>query len=165
MSEKLTVLVAARDEDERIGETVAALAAAFPQATIVVADDGSRDRTAAVAEAAGARVITVPRRGEGAGADGRGAARSPTGACSSPMPTSAAISAPLTQSDADLAIAAFRRRSGDGLGLAKRASRDADQPVGAGSQRASRSRASAASRRRRAGGSFPSRPASASRRG
>ena len=32
-------------------------------------------------------------------------------------------SAPLLESDADLAIAAFRRRSGDGLGLAKRAAR------------------------------------------
>ena len=43
----LTVLVAARDEAERIGRTVAALREAFAEAEVVVADDGSRDGTAA----------------------------------------------------------------------------------------------------------------------
>jgi len=61
----LTVLVAARDEEDRIGATVTALAAAFPDAEIVVADDGSRDRTRAVASGAGARVVALPRRGKG----------------------------------------------------------------------------------------------------
>ena len=37
------MLVAARDEEERIGATVEALRAQFPDAAIVVADDGSRD--------------------------------------------------------------------------------------------------------------------------
>ncbi len=41
---RLSVLVAARDEEERIGATVEALRAHFPDAAIVVADDGSRDR-------------------------------------------------------------------------------------------------------------------------
>ena len=49
----LTVLVAARDEAPRIARTVAALRGAFPEAEIVVADDGSRDGTASVAPAAG----------------------------------------------------------------------------------------------------------------
>ena len=39
--------------------TVEALRAAFPDAAIVVADDGSRDGTAAAAEAAGARVVRL----------------------------------------------------------------------------------------------------------
>ena len=55
MTSRLTVLVAARDEEERIGETIERLRHQFPGAAVVVADDGSRDRTAAVAEAAGAR--------------------------------------------------------------------------------------------------------------
>ena len=65
MSERLSVLLAARDEEERIATTVEALRASFPDAAIVVADDGSRDGTADLAEAAGARVIRLPRRGKG----------------------------------------------------------------------------------------------------
>ena len=51
------MIVAARDEGERIGATLAALASAFPGAALWVADDGSRDRTAALAREAGARVV------------------------------------------------------------------------------------------------------------
>jgi len=61
----LTVLVAARDEEHRIGRTVAALREAFPEADVVVADDGSRDGTASVAADAGARVVSLPHRGKG----------------------------------------------------------------------------------------------------
>ena len=61
----LRVLVAARDEEERIAETVAALRQAFPDAEVIVADDGSRDATAERAEAAGAIVLRLPRRGKG----------------------------------------------------------------------------------------------------
>jgi hypothetical protein len=122
VSEGLTVLVAARDEEERIGATVEALRCAFPAATLVVADDGSRDATAALAEAAGARVIRLSRRGKGQAltlaeqelepgplllcdADLRGDLRA------------------LPAAGADLAVAAFRTRSGGGFGLAKRAAR------------------------------------------
>src|SRR3989304_5148696 len=59
------VLVAARDEEERIGATVTALREAFPGAEVVVADDGSRDSTAACARAAGATVLRLRRRGKG----------------------------------------------------------------------------------------------------
>ena len=59
------MLVAARDEEGRIGATVEGLRAQFPEALIVVADDGSRDATAERAEEAGARVIRLARRGKG----------------------------------------------------------------------------------------------------
>jgi len=48
-----------------IGTTVARLRKAFPDAEVIVADDGSRDRTAEVAEEAGAVVLRLPRRGKG----------------------------------------------------------------------------------------------------
>ena len=61
----LTILVAARDEEAWIAETVAALRGAFPDAEVIVADDGSRDATADRAEAAGATVLRLGRRGKG----------------------------------------------------------------------------------------------------
>ena len=59
MADPLTVLVAARDEADRIKATVADLRTAFPGATVVVADDGSRDATATFAEQAGAKVLSI----------------------------------------------------------------------------------------------------------
>jgi glycosyltransferase involved in cell wall biosynthesis len=71
MSTDTVILVAARDEAERIGATLAALARAFPDAGIWVADDGSRDETAALARATGATVLSrergAPHRRWGAG--------------------------------------------------------------------------------------------------
>ncbi len=55
------VIVAAYNEAERIAATLAALADAFPRAPVWVADDGSSDGTAAVAEAAGATVVRSER--------------------------------------------------------------------------------------------------------
>ena len=70
MSEPAAILVAARDEEETIAATVAALKEQFPDAEVIVADDGSRDRTAVEAERAGARVVRLPqaRQGRGPGA-------------------------------------------------------------------------------------------------
>ncbi|HYZ18061.1 MAG TPA: glycosyltransferase family 2 protein [Gaiellaceae bacterium] len=116
------VLVAARDEEDVIGETVSALREAFPEAEVVVADDGSRDGTAGVAQQAGASVVRLPRRGKGQAlalgerqarpgrlllcdADVRGDLR------------------PLAQSEADLVVASFAEGQGGGFGLAKRAGR------------------------------------------
>jgi hypothetical protein len=65
VAEPLTILVAARDEEASIAETVAALRGAFPDAEVIVADDGSRDTTAERAENAGAVVLRLPRRGKG----------------------------------------------------------------------------------------------------
>ncbi|GAA4954773.1 hypothetical protein GCM10023224_45310 [Streptomonospora halophila] len=64
---RTAVVIAARDEEVLIGATVRA-AAGLPGADlVVVVDDGSRDRTAAVAGAAGARVLRHgANRGKGA---------------------------------------------------------------------------------------------------
>ncbi len=51
----IAVVIAARDEADRIGETVCAVREAFPGAAVVVADDGSADGTAQVARDAGRR--------------------------------------------------------------------------------------------------------------
>ena len=63
MAEPLTILIAARNEEARIGRTIVELKRQFPGADVIVADDGSRDTTAQVAEAAGARVLRLPHRG------------------------------------------------------------------------------------------------------
>jgi glycosyltransferase involved in cell wall biosynthesis len=63
----LAVVVAARNEAERIGDTLVVLADAFPGAELVVADDASTDATVDVAVAHGARVVSGERsRGKGA---------------------------------------------------------------------------------------------------
>jgi len=63
VDEPLTILVAARDEEEVIAKTVKTLRRAFPHAEVIVADDGSRDCTADTAEGAGAIVLRLPPRG------------------------------------------------------------------------------------------------------
>ena len=118
MTERLTVLVAARDEEAAIGRTVARLREAFPGAQVVVADDGSRDRTAELAEAAGARVVRLPRRGKGQALT---LAERTCGAgrlllCDADL---AGDLRPLVEEVGDVAIAAFARRVGGGVGLAK----------------------------------------------
>jgi glycosyltransferase involved in cell wall biosynthesis len=54
-------IVAAHNEADRIAATLAALARAFPGAPLWVADDGSTDGTAQLAEAAGARAVRSER--------------------------------------------------------------------------------------------------------
>jgi hypothetical protein len=115
---RLTVLVAARDEKERIGTTVEGLRHLFPEAQVVVADDGSRDATAAVAEAAGARVVRLPRRGKGQALTlaEQECPPGPLLLCDADVDGDLR---PLVESGAELAIARFRRRVGGGFGLAK----------------------------------------------
>ena len=117
-----TVLIAARDEEERIGETVAALRRELPEATVIVADDGSRDSTASVASAAGARVLSLPRRGKGQALTlaEREAPPGPLLLCDADVRGELS---PLLASGADLTIAAFPARRGGGFGIAKRAAR------------------------------------------
>ncbi|MFM7537553.1 MAG: glycosyltransferase [Acidimicrobiales bacterium] len=55
----VTVVVPARDEEHRIGPLLAALAADPTLHEVLVVDDGSTDATAAVAAAAGARVLAA----------------------------------------------------------------------------------------------------------
>jgi dolichol-phosphate mannosyltransferase len=54
----VTVVIPARDEEHRIGPALAGLVADPQVAEVVVVDDCSTDRTAQVAAAAGARVVT-----------------------------------------------------------------------------------------------------------
>ena len=60
----VTAIIPALDEEGAIAQTVGALDRTLVQDVIVV-DNGSRDRTGERAAAAGARVITEPRRGYG----------------------------------------------------------------------------------------------------
>lgn len=64
MVERIGVIIPALNEEEAIGHTLAALNA-VPLAQIVVADNGSVDRTAEVARACGATVVTERQRGYG----------------------------------------------------------------------------------------------------
>jgi hypothetical protein len=117
-----TVLVAARDEEARIAATVRRLREAFPGAQVVVADDGSRDGTAAAAESAGARVLRLPRRGKGQALT-LAERECPPGAlllCDADLDGDLR---PLAASGADVAIAAFTHRTGGGIGLAQAAAR------------------------------------------
>ena len=122
MTEPLAVLVAARDEEARIGRAVRRLRDAFPGAEIVVADDGSHDATAEVAEAAGASVVRLSRLGKGQALTlaERELPPGPLLLCDADLDGDLR---PLTESDADLAIAVFTRREGGGFGIAKRAAR------------------------------------------
>jgi glucosyl-3-phosphoglycerate synthase len=122
VTDRLTVLVAARDEEVRIAATVARLRERFPAAEIVVADDGSRDGTAEAARAAGARAVELPRLGKGQALSlaERKLAPGPLLLCDADV---AGDLQPLTQTDAAVAVAAFAERQGGGFGLAKRAAR------------------------------------------
>ncbi len=122
MTEPRAVLVAARDEEERIGPAVAALRAQFPDAAIVVADDGSRDATAERAEAAGAQVIRLPRRGKGQALTLAEREAPPGGLLLCDADLDGDLR-PLAACGADLAVAAFAERQGGGFGIAKRAAR------------------------------------------
>ena len=115
---ELTVIVAARDEEERIGATVAALREQFPNAEVIVADDGSRDRTALEAEAAGARVVRLPHRGKGQALTLAEQTAAPGALllCDADL---AGDLRPLVESETDVAVAAFAERQGGGFGLAK----------------------------------------------
>ena len=63
----VSVVVAAYEEEEHIGRLLATLRRQTrPPCEVIVADDGSRDRTASVAERAGAAVVRLPHRGPAA---------------------------------------------------------------------------------------------------
>jgi Glycosyl transferase family 2 len=122
VAEPLTILIAARDEAERIGTTIEELRRQFPDAEVIVADDGSRDGTADVAEAAGAVVLRLPHRGKGQALTlgERSANRGALLLCDADLRGDLR---PLLGGDSDLTIAAFARRQGGGFGIAKEAAR------------------------------------------
>ena len=105
-----------------IGETVGALRRAFPDAEVLVADDGSRDATADRAEAAGATVLRLPRLGKGQALSAAERAAPPGRLLLCDADLRGDIG-PLLETGADLAIAVFAERIGGGLGVAKRAAR------------------------------------------
>ena len=139
------VVVAAYNEADRIGATLAALARAFPGAPVWVADDGSTDDTPEIARRAGARVVRserrAPRRYGGVGKGGavtlavrealRQAQLDAVDAhvpepifvlCDGDLGQSAgnlsALADAVAEGGADLAVAAFAQRVGGGVGLA-----------------------------------------------
>jgi hypothetical protein len=118
LSSKATILLAARDEEERIGSTIERLRSQFPGSQIVVGDDGSRDSTAAAARAAGAEVVQGPRlgKGEALNAAERSAPPGPLLLCDADVEGDLR---PLAETRWELAVAAFSERIGGGLGIAK----------------------------------------------
>jgi glycosyltransferase involved in cell wall biosynthesis len=131
------VIVAAHNEAERIGATLAALALSFPDAPVFVADDGSTDATSEIARDSGAQVVRSERDIGKGGAATEGArealrhARDDTGGehreavfvlCDGDLAESArelgALTDAVRRGDADVAVAAFRSRVGGGFGLA-----------------------------------------------
>jgi Glycosyl transferase family 2 len=115
----ITILVPARNEADRIGETVASLRAEFPGAEILVLDGASEDETAGRAESAGAVVIRLERRGKGEAlsAGERAAAPGPLLLCDADLRGSLT---PVAAGTADLTVASFTRRVGGGFGIVKR---------------------------------------------
>jgi glycosyltransferase involved in cell wall biosynthesis len=117
------IVVTARDEAERLGDTIAALRDAFPGARVVVGDDASTDGSAEVARAAGADVVRSERRlGKGGiatlaarsgGADVIVLADGDLGDSARQLPR-------LVEAlgGADIAVAKFARRVGGGFGVA-----------------------------------------------
>jgi glycosyltransferase involved in cell wall biosynthesis len=60
----VSVCVAAYNEERHIGRLLVSLAAqSHPPLEVIIADDGSRDRTAEIAAASGARVLRLEHRG------------------------------------------------------------------------------------------------------
>src|SRR6185312_2633414 len=146
------VIVTAHNEADRLPATLGALAAAFPDARIVVADDGSGDDSAAVAAAHGAEVVRSERNiGKGGAAKLAAqrllplAAQAPDAVillCDGDLAASAEALKALVEAvrggGADLAVAAFARRVGGGFGLAlgfarwairRRCGFEADAPI------------------------------------
>ena len=129
MDDPLTILVAARDEEAVIARTVTALRRALPEAEVIVADDGSRDRTADAAEEAGAIVLRLPRRGKGQALSAAERA-APPGRL---LLCDADLDGDLTQllnGSGDLTVAAFAERVGGGFGVAKRVARELIELLG-----------------------------------
>lgn len=57
---ELSIVLPAKNEQAAVGQTVEKILRAWPEAEVIVVNDGSSDNTAQVAAAAGARVISQP---------------------------------------------------------------------------------------------------------
>jgi glycosyltransferase involved in cell wall biosynthesis len=137
MAPNTFVIVTAYNEADRVGATLDALAPAFPGARVLLADDGSSDATAQIAAARGARVVRSERMiGKGGAAtlaasealaDARAGSAEQRGRtvfilCDGDLGESAgelrALAETVGRGEADIAVAAFSRRVGGGVGLA-----------------------------------------------
>lgn len=125
MRPSVSAVVPAFNEERRVAETVRALRSSGAADEVIVVDDGSRDRTAAVAEAAGARVLRlVDNRGKGEALN-RGAALARGDVLlfvDADLGETAAEAARLVEvvraGEADMAVAVFPRpRHAGGFGL------------------------------------------------
>ena len=137
MTSEIVVVVSAYNEEERLGETLAALGSAFPGARVMVADDFSTDGTAAVVSEAGCELVRPHKHLGKGGANtlavqrlmSRGSARElpvlvlcdgDLGSSASALP---ALVDAVRSGAGDLAVGAFARRVGGGFGIALRFSR------------------------------------------
>lgn len=110
----VVVIIPAVDEEEAIGRVVRDVPAFASE--VIVVDNGSRDATAAVARAAGARVVVEPRRGYGQACLAGIRAAGPAdvlafldGDYSDYPEQLAEVVAPLLSGEADLVIGSRRR--------------------------------------------------------
>ena len=130
-------IVAARDEGDRIGATLKSLRDASPGIALWVADDASSDDTRDLALAAGATVIGR-NRPHGKGGNMTAAATAALEGldpdttvllCDGDLADTAGSLIPLLEAvesgSCDLAVAAFERKVGGGLGFAKGYARNA----------------------------------------
>ena len=129
MPAEIGIAVAAHNEADRLPETLAALAEAFPGARVIVADDGSTDATQDVALESGAELSRSPRRIGKGGAVTVAAERLLEGGvtravvlCDGDLGRSARelprLVEALESGAGDLTVAAFARRVGGGFGVA-----------------------------------------------
>jgi glycosyltransferase involved in cell wall biosynthesis len=131
------VLVAARDESDRIAATLTAIELALPGADVWLADDGSSDGTGEIAAGLGARVVrSEPAVGKGgavtaaaraalehaAARPGEAAERAIVVLCDGDLGDSArslgALALVVAEGRGDLAVAVFARSVGGGFGVA-----------------------------------------------
>ena len=141
MPEPLAVIVAAFNEADRLPATLAALARTFPGARVLVADDGSRDGTDHAALQHGSELVRSPVTIGKGGAATLAAERLLEGTapaivvlCDGDLGESATelarLVAEVQDGEADLAIGAFARRVGGGVGAARGFSRWASRRLG-----------------------------------
>lgn len=123
-------IAAARNEADRVGDTLDALARALPGAQLWVADDASQDGTAEAAMRHGAQVVSR-KRPHGKGGNMTAAAEAALSeleseatvlVCDADLGASAKALPALVEAveagECDLAVAAFARREGGGFGVA-----------------------------------------------
>ncbi|MCA1831450.1 MAG: glycosyltransferase family 2 protein [Actinomycetota bacterium] len=127
---KIAAIVPAFNEEARVGHTVRALIGTRSIDEVVVVDDGSRDRTADVAQAAGARVIRLKKNlGKAAAVTGGVAATNADVLllCDADLEDSAtalvALLDPVVDGEVHMAIAAPPRSAPSGFGLVESAAR------------------------------------------